>query len=170
MKKYHNDVIHVTIAVILLNTMSLVMIQFFTSKRPSIDTIIPLICFSMIIIAGDLMYVLLFDQWYFTYYDDNHVLQKWIAKKKVINFNEVKFLYFIDNLVILSKSVLDKSFEKFNIKEKRQIKRILKHEVCILINPYDNLFAKMIIEKCNHAIKRDFKVNDKKIREMFELD
>lgn len=170
MKKYNNIANHMTVTIILLNTMSLVMIVFFASKQPSIDTIIPLICFVMILLTSNLMYFLLLDQWYFTYYDEKNVTQKWFKKTKSIEFTQVKYMYFVDNLVVLSEKTFNMPTEKINMQARRRIKRILKNEICIVINVYDKLFPKMLLSKCVNSVKVDFDVKEKKYREMFELD
>ena len=56
------------------------------------------------------------------------------------------------------------------MKARRQIKRTLKNEICILINPYDQIFPKILLTKCEKAKKIEFKVKEKKYRELFDLD
>jgi hypothetical protein len=170
MQKYNNVANHMNLLVPLMNIVSVIMIVFFATKEPSIDTIIPMIVFVILLILNSLTYLLLIDHWYFTYYNDKLVIQKWLNKRKRIEFEEVKYLYFISNLVVLSKNKFNISADNINMKARRQIKRTLKNEICILINPYDQIFPKILLTKCKKAKKIEFKVKEKKFRELFELD
>jgi hypothetical protein len=169
-QKYNNAANHMNLIVALMNIVSLIMIVFFATKEPSIDTIIPMIVFAILLILNNLTYLLLIDQWYFTYYNDKLILQKWFNKRKRIEFEEVKYLYFVGNLVVLSKNKFNIIAENINMKARRQIKRTLKNEICIVINPYDQVFPKILLAKCEKANKIELKVKEKKYRELFELD
>ena len=170
MKKYNNVANHMNLAIVLMNLIYPIMIVSFATRKPSIDTIIPMIMFIILFMAFNFMYFFLIDQWYFTYYNDKLVIQKWFKKRKTIEFEEVKYLYFVNGLVVLSKKSFNINVDNINMKAKRQIRRTLKNEICIIINPYDQLFPKILLAKCEEAKKIDFKVKEKKYREMFELD
>jgi hypothetical protein len=170
MQKYNNVANHMNFIVALMNVISLMMIVFFATKEPSIDTIIPILVFVILLILNNFTYLLLIDQWYFTYYNNEVVLQKWFNKSKRIDFEEVKYLYFVGNLVILSKNRFNIIADTINMKVRRQIRRTLKNEICIVINPYDQVFPKILLANCENAKKIEFKVKEKKYRELFELD
>ena len=170
MQKYNNVANHMNFVIPLMSIVSIIMVVFFAIKQPSINTIIPIIVFIVLLILSNFTYLLLIDQWCFTYYDDKLVIQKWFNKRKTIEFEEVKYLYFVSNLVILSTNKFDMITNNINMKARRQIKRKLRHEICIIINPYDQIFPKILITKCINAKKIEFSVKDKKYRDMFELD
>jgi len=152
------------------NVLFPILIVFFAMRERSIDTIIPMIMFIVLIIMINYVYFFLVDQWYFTYYDENKVMQKWFIKRKQINFDEVKYMYFVSSLVILSNKSFDIVTNRINLKARRKIIRKLKNEICIIINVYDKVFPKILLTKCVNATKIDFEVKEKIYREMFELD
>lgn len=82
MKKYNNIANHMNFAIALMNIISPIMIVFFATKKQSIDTIVPMIGFACIIIIGNFVYFHLLDHWYFTYYNDQHIVQKWFKKER----------------------------------------------------------------------------------------
>ncbi|MDY0294995.1 MAG: hypothetical protein RBQ71_04225 [Acholeplasmataceae bacterium] len=171
MKKYNNIANHMSFTIALMNVISPTMIIFFASKKSSIDTIIPMIGFACIILTGNFVYFYLLDHWYFTYYDEHKIVQKWFKKIKKVNFEEVNYLYFIGAMVIVSTRDFNIGSKKdINLKERRRILKMLKNEVCITINVYDKLFPKMLLGKCANAVKFNLGVKEKIYREMFELD
>jgi energy-coupling factor transporter transmembrane protein EcfT len=86
MQKYNNIANHMNLLVPLMNIVSVIMIVFFATKEPSIDTIIPMVVFVILLILNSFTYLLLIDHWYFTYYNDKLVIQKWLNKRKRIEF------------------------------------------------------------------------------------
>lgn len=170
MKKYNSIVNHMNFALMLINMISPVMIVFFATQKQSIDTIVPMIGFMFIIVTLNFVYFYLLDHWYLTYYDENKIIQKWLKKRKRIDFNKVQYMYFIDNLVILSEKQYNVPTQNIKIATKRKIKRTLKNEICIVINVYDKIFPKILLSKCNNAIKINLDVKENIYREMFELD
>ncbi|MBU1093173.1 MAG: hypothetical protein KKH01_01785 [Firmicutes bacterium] len=170
MKKYNNIANHMNLMTAVTNVLFPILIVFFAMRERSIDTIIPMIMFIVLIIMINYVYFFLVDQWYFTYYDENKVMQKWFIKRKQINFDEVKYMYFVSSLVILSNKSFDIVTNRINLKARRKIIRKLKNEICIIINVYDKVFPKILLTKCVNATKIDFEVKEKIYREMFELD
>lgn len=170
MKKYNNIANHMGFITVLMNIISSIMIIFFATREQSIDTIVPIIGFSCIIVTVNFVYFYLLDHWYLTYYDEQQIVQKWFKKRKKINFEEVNYLYFIGAMVIASTHDFNISVKDTIMKERRRILKMLKNEVCISINIYDKLFPKILLEKCINAVKIDLGVKEKVYREMFELD
>ena len=66
--------------------------------------------------------------WYFTYFKEDKVEQKFFASKKEIAYKDVKYIYLIDDCAILT---CDKELEIekqiYSVAEKRKIKRKLRH-------------------------------------------
>ena len=58
-----------------------------------------------------------------TYYDENKIIQKWLKKRKRIDFNKVQYMYFIDNLVILSEKQYNVPTQNIKIATKRKNKK-----------------------------------------------
>lgn len=170
MKKYDNIANHMSLMTAVTNVLFSLLVVFFAMREQSIDTIIPMIMFIVLIIMINYVYFYLVDQWYFTYYDENKIMQKWFKKRKQINFDEVKYMYFVSNLVILSNKSFDLVINRINSKARRKIVRKLKNEICIIINVYDKVFPKILLTKCVNATKIDLEVKVKIYREMFELD
>lgn len=170
MKKYNNIANHMGLMVVLVNILFPTLFIGIISSEQGINMIAGATVFVIVITSIDFVYFYSLDQWYFTYYNDEFIMQKWLMKRKKINFSEVKYLYFVDNLVILSKHAFNIDMANINIKAKRKIKKILKNEICIVIEAYDKIFPKILLEKCISAVKIDFKVKVKLYREMFELD
>jgi len=170
MKKYNNIANHMGLMAVLVNILFPILIISIILSEQGINMIAGATAFMFVIASIDFVYFYLLDQWYFTYYNDEFIIQKWLMKRKKIKFNEVKYLYFIDNIVILSEHAFNIDRANINMKAKRRIKKMLKNEICIVIEVYDKIFPKMLLEKCNNAIKIDFKVKLKVYREMFELD
>ncbi len=169
MKKYNNIANHMGFAVIFVNILFPVMIVGILLAGQGIDNIIGALSFTLIIVMTNVAYFYLLDQWYFTYYDEQYITQKWLKKRKRIKFDEVNFMYFVGSLVILSEKNFSIPTQKINMKARRQIRRRLKNEICIVINVYDKLFPKVLLSKCANAVKIDFGVKEKIYREMFEL-
>ena len=170
MKKYNNVANHMGFVVVFVNILFPIMIISILLTGQGIDMIVGSISFALIVIMTNLVYFYLLDQWYFTYYDEQHIVQKWFKKRKRIDFDKVKYMYFVDNLVILAEKQFNIPTQKINIKTKRIIKRTLKNEMCIAISVYDRLFPKILLGKCINAVKIDLGVKEKIYREMFELD
>jgi hypothetical protein len=170
MKKYNNIANHMNLMTAVTNVLFPILIVFFAMREQSIDTIVPMIMFIVLLIMINYVYFFLVDQWYFTYYDENIIIQKWFNKRKQIDFEEVKYMYFVSSLVILSSKSFDIAINRINLKAKRKIVRQLKNEICIIINVYDKVFPKILLTKCVNATKIDLQVKEKVYREMFELD
>jgi len=170
MKKYNNIANQMGFTVVFVNVVFPVMIVAIILTESGINMVAGASAFLMVVITFNFVYFFLLDQWYFTYYDEEYILQKWLYKIKKIKLNEVKYIYFIDNLVVLSENAFNISTKQIKTKEKMQIKKTLKSEVCIVINVYDKLFPQILLKKCSKAVKIDLKVKEKVYREMFELD
>lgn len=170
MKKYNNIANQMNFVIISTNILYPALIAYFYSREQSIDTIVPMIMFVLLLIVVNFFYFFLLDQWYYTYYNESSVIQKWFKKRKQINFADVRFLYFVGSLVILSSQAYDLPTSQINYKKKRKIVRMLKNEIVIIINVYDKHFPKILLSKCINATKVDFEVKAKIYREMFELD
>ncbi len=156
MKKYNNIANHMGLIVIFVNILFPVMIVSILLFGQGIDNIIGALSFTLIVVTNNVAYFYLLDQWYFTYYDEHHIMQKWLKKRKRIKFDEVNFMYFVDNLVIISEHSFNIKTDKINMTAKRRIKRILKDEICIVINPHDRFFPTFLLDKCKNAKKVDF--------------
>jgi hypothetical protein len=170
MKKYNNIANQMRFTFVFVNIVFPVMIVAIILNESGINMIAGATAFLMVVITINFVYFYLLDQWYFTYYNEEYILQKWLNKAKKIKFEEIKYIYFIDNLVFLSEYEFNLSVIQFNMKVKRQMKKTLKNEICIVINVYDKIFPKMLLTKCNKASKIDLNVKEKIYREMFELD
>lgn len=169
MVKYNNMAYRMGLGVLIANTLFPIIVIHFATQKPSLDTLVPAIGFIIVIISVDFLYFYLLHQWYFTSYDEQKVVQKWFKKRKEIYFKDVKFLYFVDDLVILTNRKFNLSIEKSH-KKRNRVKRTLKNEVCININIYDKVFSKMLLSKCVNAEKVDLGMEMEAYRKLFELD
>ena len=94
-----------------------------------------------------------------------------VQKKKKNDFEEVKYLYFIGALVIVSAHDFKIDAKNdISLKERRILLKIMKNELCISINVYDKAFPKILLRKCFKAVKINLGVKDKIYQEMFELN
>lgn len=170
MKKYNNIANHMRFSVIFVNILFPVMIVSILLTGHGVDMIIGSIVFALIIVMTNIVFIYLQDLWYFTYYDEKQIVQKWFKKRKKIDFDKIQYMYFIDNLVILSEKQYNVPTQNINITTKRRIKRMVKNEVCIVVNVFDKIFPKILLAKSTNAIKIDLDVKETVNRELFELD
>lgn len=157
-------------SVIFVNILFPVMIVSILLTGHGVDMIIGSIVFALIIVMTNIVFIYLQDLWYFTYYDEKQIVQKWFKKRKKIDFDKIQYMYFIDNLVILSEKQYNVPTQNINITTKRRIKRMVKNEVCIVVNVFDKIFPKILLAKSANAIKIDLDVKETVNRELFELD
>ena len=115
--------------------------------------IIFLLIIGLFVVVSDLLYFLLLGQWYFTYYDQNEVLQIWLLKVKSIEFKDVKHIYLIDNIIFLSKFEVKNVNEEKKINQARakQIKKVLRKGVCIIFNQQEPELVETIKKHCSSA-------------------
>ncbi len=100
----------------------------------------------------DLMYIIMQNQFYITYLDENQITQKFFRKRKQISFNQVKYIYFVDQLLILSDNKIDIEIsKKVTIRLKKNIKNELKNQINIWINISDLYLPSLLEIHCSLA-------------------
>ena len=151
--KYNNISSRVLFVYIFFHAISLFgIIMGWSTHDVLIDNIAMTIVLSICMMLYNFMCYTLQDLIYFTYIMEDKISQCFLCKKKEILYHEVKYLFFVDNLLILSPN------NEFNIKsdvysfsEKKMIKKQLKKNVVIWIDLSNKFFSNIIIDKCKSA-------------------
>lgn len=152
MKKYKNLASQLSVITVLIDLVFVITLIFgiiYNDDIPSLIVMVIVLLLSLIMFNS--MYVILQDQFYITYIGDEVVIQKFFFKKKSIEFNKVKYIYFIDQLLILSKKKIDFENNKINLKTKKKIKKELKEGINIWINLSDSYLPYILEEQCPNA-------------------
>lgn len=170
MKKYDNISYKMNFTIAFMNVIYSIMIIYLFTQKFNIEIIIVIIGFTCILLMVNYTFFYLLDQFYITNYNEYLVVQKWFKKIKTIEFNNIKYIYFTGDLVILSEIMYKIPTGKINLKVRRKILKTLKKEVCIMISLNDKIFPKILLEKTVNAVKVDLGVKNKVYRNMFELD
>ena len=89
--------------------------------------------------------------WYNTNVLEDKIKQTFLTSKKEILYREVKFIYFIDKLIILSKDNEIEPCDKYSLIQKKRIKSRLKNDIIIWHNSSDKYFPVMLKDKCLNA-------------------
>ena len=119
--------------------------------------IILIIVFTTSLVLLDLLFVIHKHMWYFTYFKDDKVEQKFMFSKKEIAYKDIKYIYLIDDCAVLTyEKVLELENVKLSVSEKRKLKRKLKNYVYFLLTAYrggsDNALCLLTLEsKCENA-------------------
>lgn len=170
MIKYQNTAISMSVMIIIVNLILPVSVIGIITSLVGYDRIFAVIAIILVLGMTNLVYFYLLHQWYITYYDDKQIKQKWFKKIKVIEFKKIKYLYFIDDLIIVTekKYVIPRDIKKNRVK--MRLKREMKNELNITISPDDKYFASTLILKATEAEKININVKTRLYKEMFELN
>lgn len=98
--------------------------------------ILPLLIFYLFILFQK-------DAFMTTYYDENNIEQKFLCKKKFLNYRDIKEIYVVNNYVYFATNVYNFNFKK-NFLLKMKVYRILKKEVVIIVDKMNADFLKYV--------------------------
>src|SRR5690554_7626408 len=77
-------------SVIFVNILFPVMIVSILLTGHGVDMIIGSIVFALIIVMTNIVFIYLQDLWYFTYYDEKQIVQKWFKKRSEEHTSELQ--------------------------------------------------------------------------------
>ena len=110
------------------------------------------LAYIVITIIGN-YYMSFFGYSYFTINKDE-IVQHFFKNKKNISFKDIRYIYFIDNILIFSTEDQQIDYSsKPSIIEKKKIKKKLKNCVIITINLREKYFSLLISQKCKNVKK-----------------
>lgn len=169
--KYNNIAGKIRFVYIFFHIVSLfAIIMIWLTHDILIDKLVLTIGLSICMIMYNVMCYALQDLIYFSYIMEDKISQRFLCKKKEILYHEVKYLFFVDNLLILSPN------NEFNIKsdaysfsEKKMIKKQLKKNVVIWIDLSNKFFSNIIMDKCKSACVIKIGKISKYIEKEFEI-
>lgn len=169
MKKYNNITGLVNFSIIFINIIGIILSLYFGFVTRGSIRIISLVIISLFVILSDVVYFLFLGQWYFTYFDENEVLQIWMLKVKSIEYKDVKHIYLIDNIIFLSKYELENIDEAKKIKhgQTKRIKRSLRKGVCIIVNQVEPCLVEIIKKQCSSAKVHKINIKDPFLKRVF---
>lgn len=157
MKKYRNLVSQLHRIIIPLNIIYVIgiFLGIINYTGDTLGLVMMCISLSVSMIVFDLMFIILNSQFHITFFSDTKITQKFYNKKKEISFDNVKYIYFIDQLLILSNKKVDipTSEEKISINCKKKIKKIFREDVIIWLNVADSELSQLININCSNAEK-----------------
>ncbi len=154
MKKYKNLVSQLHRIIIPLNIIYVIgiVLGIVNYAGDTVGLVMMCISLSVSMIVFDLMFIILNSQFHITYFSDTKIIQKFYNKKKEISFDNVKYIYFIDQLLILSNKKVDiPPSEKISINYKKKIKKIFREDVIIWLNVADSELSQLININCTNS-------------------
>lgn len=151
--KYNNISSRIRFSYVFFHIVSLfVIIMGWLTNDVLTDNIVMTISLSLVMIMLNIMCYALQDLIYFSYVTEDKISQRFLYKRKEILYHEVKYLYFIDNLLILApENELNVQSGDYSYSEKKIIKKQLKKNVVIWIDLSNKFFSNIIMDKCKSA-------------------
>lgn len=155
MKKYKNIAQDIRIIILIFGLISIIV--FFLGLNFIDDAVEFLALVLMLIVCNSLiiwMFFYLKELWYVTYIKEDEIVQHFFKNKKNISFKDIRYIYFIDNILIFSTEDQQIDYSsKPSIIEKKKIKKKLKNCVIITINLREKYFPLLISQKCKNVKK-----------------
>ncbi len=155
MKKYKNIISQLHRIIIPLNIIFVVgiVLGIVNYTGDTLGLLMMCISLSVSIIVLDLMFIILNSQFYITFFSDTKIIQKFYNKKKEILLDNVKYIYFVDHLLILSNKKVDSptTEDKISRSFKKRFKKIFREDIIIWVNVTDLELSQIINTNCTDA-------------------
>lgn len=151
--KYKNISVNIKYAYFLFMSIGLCVIFFAWLTNDSlIDNIVMTISLLTCMILFSILYFRFKQLWYKTYFLDSKIYQKFFKYEKEIEYSNIKYIFLIDNLLVLSsKNEFSLQSGEYTFSEKKKIKRKLKNNIIIWIGFYNKYLHNILKEECKNA-------------------